>query len=125
VTIQLPEIFTLHGEDARLRPEEFGPKFRNRIAPGAGVAAVDYLRVHRRRQQLIHHMNEVMSQFDVLVTAGTYPAPSLVDAATQSQLNKVEITGPFSMTGFPALVDLYRVHDRWIASVDAGRRSTI
>jgi aspartyl-tRNA(Asn)/glutamyl-tRNA(Gln) amidotransferase subunit A len=103
VTIQLPEIFSLYGEDARLRPEEFGPKFRNRIAPGAGVAAVDYLRAQRRRQQLIHHMNEIMSRFDVLVTAGTYPARSLVDAATESQLNKVEITVPFSMTGFPAL----------------------
>jgi aspartyl-tRNA(Asn)/glutamyl-tRNA(Gln) amidotransferase subunit A len=103
VTIQLPEIFNLYGEDARLRPDVFGPKFRNRIAPGAEVAAVDYIRAQRRRLELIHHMKEVMSKFDVLVTAGTYPARSLIDAVAETQLNKVEITVPFSMTGFPAL----------------------
>jgi aspartyl-tRNA(Asn)/glutamyl-tRNA(Gln) amidotransferase subunit A len=103
VAIQLPEIFSLYGEDARLRPELFGPKFRNRIAPGVEVTAVDYIRAQRRREELIEHMKEVMSPFDVLVTAGTYPARSLAEVAAESQLNKVEITVPFSMTGFPAL----------------------
>ena len=103
VTIQLPEIFSIYGEDARLHPELFGPKFRNRIAPGGKVSAVDYLRAQRRRLELIEQMKETMAQVDVLVTAGTYPARSLVEVATESQLNKVEITVPFSVTGFPAL----------------------
>jgi aspartyl-tRNA(Asn)/glutamyl-tRNA(Gln) amidotransferase subunit A len=103
VTIQLPEIFSVYGEDARLCPELFGPKFRNRIAAGADVSAVDYVRAQRRRLELIENMWEVMAQFEVLVTAGTYPARNLVDVAAESQLNKVEITVPFSMTGFPAL----------------------
>jgi aspartyl-tRNA(Asn)/glutamyl-tRNA(Gln) amidotransferase subunit A len=103
VTIQLPEIFSLYGEDARLRPDLFGPKFRNRIAAGCDVSAVCYVRAQRRRLELIENMREVMQQFDVLVTAGNYPARNLVDVAAESQLNKVEITVPFSMTGFPAL----------------------
>ena len=103
VTIQLPEIFSLYGEDARIRPDLFGPKFRNRIAAGAHVSAVSYVRAQRRRLELIENMREVMAQFDVLVTAGNYPARNLVDVAAESQLNKVEITVPFSMTGFPAL----------------------
>jgi aspartyl-tRNA(Asn)/glutamyl-tRNA(Gln) amidotransferase subunit A len=103
VTIQLPEIFSVYGEDARLRPELFGSKFRNRIAAGADVSAVDYVRAQRRRLELIANMREVMAQYDVLVTAGTYPARNLVEVAAEAQLNKVEITVPFSMTGFPAI----------------------
>jgi aspartyl-tRNA(Asn)/glutamyl-tRNA(Gln) amidotransferase subunit A len=103
VTIQLPEIFSVYGEDVRRHPELFGPKFRNRIAAGADVGAVDYVRAQRRRLELIENMRRVMAQFDLLLTAGTYPARNLVEVAAESQLNKVEITLPFSMTGFPAL----------------------
>ncbi|OGB92348.1 MAG: hypothetical protein A3G35_14890 [candidate division NC10 bacterium RIFCSPLOWO2_12_FULL_66_18] len=103
VIIQTPEIFSLYGEDARDRPELFGPKFRNRIAPGDQIKAVDYVRAQQRRSELIRHMGKVMSKFDVLVTSGAYPAEKLVDVAAQSRLNKTEITVPFSVTGFPAI----------------------
>lgn len=103
VTIQMPEIFSLYGEDARNRPEAFGPKFRHRIATGDRIAAVDYFRAQQRRLELARHMAEVMSRFDVLVTSGPYPAERLAEVAAQTRLNKTEITVPFSVTGFPAL----------------------
>ncbi len=103
VIIQMPEIFSVYGKDVHDRPDLFGPKFRNRVAPGGRVMAVDYVRAQQHRMELIRQMGEVMSEFDVLVTSGTYPAQKLVDVAAESQLNKTEITVPFSMTGFPAL----------------------
>ena len=103
VTIQLPEIFSHYGDGARHRPELFGPKFRTRIASGDKVNAVDYVRAQRARLELTRHMHEVISSFDVLVTSGPYPARLLADVAAEQQRNKLEITVPFSMTGFPAI----------------------
>jgi aspartyl-tRNA(Asn)/glutamyl-tRNA(Gln) amidotransferase subunit A len=101
--IQMPEIFSLYGADARDHSDLFGPKFRNRIAPGGEVTAANYLQAQRRRSELTRQMSEAMIDFDVLVTSGPYPAGKLADIAGETQLNKVEITVPFSMTGFPVI----------------------
>jgi aspartyl-tRNA(Asn)/glutamyl-tRNA(Gln) amidotransferase subunit A len=103
VTIQTPEIYSLYGQQTREQPELFGPKFRNRIAPGAQIAAVDYVRAQRLRAELKQHMSDAMADVDVLLTSGPYPARDLNEAAADTRLNKVEITVPFSMTGFPAI----------------------
>ncbi len=104
VTVQLPEIFTVYGAEVRRRPEAFGPKFRQRIATGDRVSAVDYIRAQQIRREMTTEMASVMSGLDALVTCGAYaPAPRLDDVAAEAMPNKPEITVPFSMTGFPAL----------------------
>jgi aspartyl-tRNA(Asn)/glutamyl-tRNA(Gln) amidotransferase subunit A len=104
VTIQLPEIFSVYGEDVRRRPAEFGPKLRERIATGDRIAAVDYVRAQRFRRAMTTEMAEAIADVHVLVTCGAYgPAPLLRDVAGEPMRNKPEITVPFSMTGFPAI----------------------
>jgi aspartyl-tRNA(Asn)/glutamyl-tRNA(Gln) amidotransferase subunit A len=104
VAIQLPEIYAEHRAALTVRPTEFGAKFRARITPGAACLAIDYVAAQTRRRQLIRDMAAVMSRCDVLITAGPYgPAPRLVDVAADMTFNRPEITGPFNVTGFPAL----------------------
>jgi aspartyl-tRNA(Asn)/glutamyl-tRNA(Gln) amidotransferase subunit A len=102
--IQRPEIFSLYGEDARRRPQLFGPKFRARIDGGDRVTAVDYLRAQQQRRELIAEMAVAMSSVDALCTCGAYgPAPPLDDVAAAGMRNQAEITVPFSVTGYPAI----------------------
>ena len=104
VTIQLPEIFSVYGADVSQRPDEFGPKFRQRIAAGDRVRAVDYVRAQQTRRQMTTEMSEAMADLDALVTCGAYaPAPLLDEVAAEAMRNKPEVTVPFSMTGFPAI----------------------
>jgi len=103
VTVQLPEIFSIYGERVRAHPDRFGPKFRNRILAGGAVSAVDYVQAKARQRKLTEDMAQTMADLDVLVTAGSGPAPLLEESAAIAQLNRVEITVPFSFTGFPAL----------------------
>ena len=103
--IQWPEIFNLYGDEAERRPEAFGPKFRTRIAGGARIAAVDYLRAQERRRELTTQMAKVMSNRDALVTCGAYgPAAPLEEVAARPTRNQpADNTVPFSMTGYPAI----------------------
>ena len=103
VTIQLPEIYSLYGERTKKHPEDFGPKFRARIASGDRISAVDYVAAQKIRRELTAEMAGVLDGLDVLVTSGPYPASLLEESAAIGQLNRVEITVPFSMTGFPAI----------------------
>jgi aspartyl-tRNA(Asn)/glutamyl-tRNA(Gln) amidotransferase subunit A len=102
--IQRPEIFDLYGEDARIRPQLFGRKFRARIEGGDRVTAVDYVRAQRQRRELMGEMAAAMSTIDALCTCGAYgPAPRLADVAAATMRNQAEITVPFSVTGYPAI----------------------
>jgi aspartyl-tRNA(Asn)/glutamyl-tRNA(Gln) amidotransferase subunit A len=103
--IQWPEIFILYGDEARTRPENFGPKFRARIAGGDRVAAVDYVRAQDRRRELTRQMAAAMSSLDAVITCGAYgPALYLHDVAAQPTRNQPgDNTVPFNVTGYPAI----------------------
>jgi aspartyl-tRNA(Asn)/glutamyl-tRNA(Gln) amidotransferase subunit A len=102
--IQLPEIYAEYRDLLAARPDDFGAKVKARIMPAAALRAVDLVAAQARRRQLIRDMTAAMAPFDVLVTAGPYgPAPRLADVAADMVFNKPEITGPFNVTGFPAL----------------------
>jgi aspartyl-tRNA(Asn)/glutamyl-tRNA(Gln) amidotransferase subunit A len=53
---------------------------------------------------LTERMRRAMVDCSVLVTAGPGPAPRLEQAVATSNLNVPDLTLPFSLTGFPALV---------------------
>jgi len=103
VTIQLPEIYSLYGEEAQRRPQEFGPRFRERIARGEHVSAVDYVRAQEMRRVLTAEMAAAMDGVDALVTCGAPGPAAMLDDVAASRLGLREITVPFSVTGFPAL----------------------
>ncbi|MBF6048844.1 amidase [Streptomyces sp. NRRL B-1677] len=102
------EAFAVHQDDLRRRPRSFGRYTYQRVMPGAGIAAADYLRALDVRQWLKRRLDEtVFERHDVLVTVcgqttaarwsdfpENWPPPKLA--------NDMQ-TIPFSVTGHPAL----------------------
>jgi aspartyl-tRNA(Asn)/glutamyl-tRNA(Gln) amidotransferase subunit A len=104
--ITLSELYALHEHDIKTRPEQFGQSLRYRVLAGALVRAEDYLQSLRWRAELTAEVGQVMTEFDLLVTAGSFTsAPSLDRDELPTFLGaKIpSITGPFNTTGMPAL----------------------
>ncbi len=104
--ITLTEIYTIHENDLRTRPQDFGRSLRYRIMPGGLLRAEDYVQGMRWRNELTAMTLEAMRGFDVIITAGAFePAtpiaeenpPVVIGAKTPS------LTSPFNLTGMPAL----------------------
>ena len=54
--IQRPEIFSVYGDDAKLCPQAFGPRFRARIDEADRIPAIVYVQAQRRRRELTAEM---------------------------------------------------------------------
>jgi aspartyl-tRNA(Asn)/glutamyl-tRNA(Gln) amidotransferase subunit A len=104
LTIQRPELFFVHGEDVRSRPDAFGPKLRARMLEYANVKAVDYLEAKKRQRELTAETLQAMGGCDVLVTVGPGPATKIDDVAERANPNVPDVTLPFNLTGMPAVV---------------------
>jgi aspartyl-tRNA(Asn)/glutamyl-tRNA(Gln) amidotransferase subunit A len=66
-TIQKPEIFVEYAPALVQRPEEFGAKFRARIAPAPTISAVNYVEAQRTRQRLTAELSGLFERFDLLI----------------------------------------------------------
>lgn len=96
------------------RVELFDAGTRKRLARGAAVTAVDYLRALRGRALAQRDLLDVMDEagLDVLLTPGVgATAPHLDDLTVDVDGDRVPLqevvprnTSPFNLTGFPALV---------------------
>ena len=60
--IAVAELFTIHGEDLRTRPELFGASLRYRIIAGGLVRAEEYIQAMRLRTELARAMQAVMAR---------------------------------------------------------------
>ena len=104
LTIQRPEIYTIHEANLKTRPADYGASFIHRIRAGREARAVDYVTAQAARRELTRAVAAAMADVDVLITAGVLgPAPRIAENAGVSHLDKVEITVPFNVTGYPAL----------------------
>ena len=103
-TISSVELYTIHEQDLRTRPQDFGRILRNRILPGALIRAEDYQAALRWRTALTREQQAAFGRFDALITAG---ARTIADVADPNQLDRhgstQSITMPFSVSGVPAI----------------------
>jgi len=91
-TISIAELYAIHEEDLKTRPQDFGRILRNRVLPGALLRAEDYV------QAL------VLKRFDALLTAGALGVADPADPDLPDRLvSAPSITMPFSVGGLPAL----------------------
>lgn len=98
------ELFAVHAEDLRSRPDDFGADFLGRAMPACLLTAEDYVQASRERRRMAAEMEPIFERFDVLVTSGTYgPAPRIDAHRTISNWQKPSISTPFNVTGGPAL----------------------
>jgi aspartyl-tRNA(Asn)/glutamyl-tRNA(Gln) amidotransferase subunit A len=103
-TISIAELYTIHEQDMRTRPQDFGRILRNRILPGALIRAEDYQAALRWRTALAREQQVAFTTFDALITAA---ARNIADPAEPDRPDRLvtapSITMPFSVSGVPAI----------------------
>ena len=102
--IMLAEAYALHEKDFRERPQDFGHHMFARIALGAFLSAADYVEATRQRRELCIEFARALEDVDVVVSANsTGPAPRIDAIPTYSTFERASYTGPYNLTGSPAL----------------------
>jgi Asp-tRNA(Asn)/Glu-tRNA(Gln) amidotransferase A subunit family amidase len=102
-TIAVAELFTIHGEDLRRRPELFGASLRYRIIAGGLVRAEEYINAMHMRTDLARAMQAVMVTVDVVMLPTGEPAEKLRPLPPSSLFTRSSFTTPFNVGGNPAL----------------------
>jgi aspartyl-tRNA(Asn)/glutamyl-tRNA(Gln) amidotransferase subunit A len=103
-TISIAELYAIHEQDLKTRPQDFGRILRNRVLPGALIRAEDYVQALRWRTVLAREQALVVKRFDALLTAGALGVAEPADPNRPDRLVSVpSITMPFSVGGLPAL----------------------
>lgn len=100
--IAVSELFAIHGNDLRSRPEMFGQSMRYRIISGGLVRAEEYLLAQRARTDLARAMQDALAKVDVIMLPTGEPAERLQPVPPASLFNP-SYTSPFSVSGNPAL----------------------
>jgi 2-dehydropantoate 2-reductase len=104
--IILYEAWQVHGELASLDPSHFGPETLRLLNAGSAVTREQYDAALARRAELLEAAGEWYRDVDVLLT----PAAPYVAPATTPPIDTPEgqaegmFTGPFNVTGDPAVV---------------------
>lgn len=101
--IAMAELFSIHEQDLRTRPELFGASLRYRIMGGALLRAEDYVQSMRMRTQLAAAMQAAYTQVDLIVLPCAEPAGKLAPTSPQWMFEQPNYTTPFNSSGNPAL----------------------
>ena len=101
--IAVAELFTIHGENLRKRPELFGASLRYRIIAGGLVRAEDYIQAQRLRSELARSLQSVLSTVDLLMLPTGEPAGKLEPVPPSTLFTRPSFTSPFNVGGNPAL----------------------
>lgn len=101
--IAMSELFAIHAEDLRRRPEKFGASLRYRIIAGGLIRAEDYLQASRLRTTLAQAMQAALREVDVIMLPAGEPARTLQPQPPDSLFTKRGYTTAFNVGGNPAL----------------------
>jgi Asp-tRNA(Asn)/Glu-tRNA(Gln) amidotransferase A subunit family amidase len=104
--IILFEAWQVHGELASSTPSHFGPETLRLINSASGVTREQYESALARRAELLGAAREWYRDIDVLLTPSTpYVAPATTPPIdTPEGQAEGMFTGPFNLTGDPAIV---------------------
>jgi aspartyl-tRNA(Asn)/glutamyl-tRNA(Gln) amidotransferase subunit A len=102
----LSEVYELHRETLRDRPQEYGEGIRTRIYMGALVTAADFQRGQRLRARLRREIMALLEDVEALVFPGhAAPAQRFADVATgQIIVPGSRYTNVWNLLGLPAVV---------------------
>jgi aspartyl-tRNA(Asn)/glutamyl-tRNA(Gln) amidotransferase subunit A len=106
-----PEATEYHLTSLRERADDYSAGVRERLELGAITPAVSYIRAQRLRRQIVEKMTSAFAAVDVIAmpTAPTAAIPLDEDLSTSDDADPdllaatINFTGPFDLTGFPAL----------------------
>ena len=101
--LAISELFTIHADDLRKRPELFGASLRYRIIAGGLVRAEDYIQAMRLRTELARSLQAVLSTVDLLMLPTGEPAKKLEPVHPSTLFTQPSLTAAFNVGGNPAL----------------------
>ena len=97
------EIFSIHYDNLKSRPGDFGRDFLGRILPACMFQAADYVQASREHRRIIAEVRPLYGKYDVLLTAGFGPAPRLDAHRTTNFWQKPNVFTPSNVFGGPSL----------------------
>ena len=103
-TIHNFEVFRSHRAQLELSPHAFGERCRRALERGATLQQTEYDHAILARTGFVAAVDELLTSFDLLVTAVTVAPACRID--DESELERVSRSGlrlPFNLTGHPAL----------------------
>src|SRR5690606_32056522 len=100
----LSEAYAYHHMDMASRWGDYGRGLRNMVCRAAMYTAADYVQAQRFRAWFARRAAEVMATVDILITPTIFePAALVAEMAMTKRLVQPSYTGPFNLTGYPAL----------------------
>ncbi len=98
------ESFSVHAENLRRRPLDFGAIALERFVVGAGITAADLLQAYKVRRELTEAVNVAFKKFDAVITAGILGTAPRFDEQSGPVTDGVPIkTMRYNVTGHPAM----------------------
>jgi aspartyl-tRNA(Asn)/glutamyl-tRNA(Gln) amidotransferase subunit A len=99
------ELYSVHEQVLRSDPSQFGNDFLGRESLAAiMISGADVIRSQRQRRIMMAEMEPIYAKYDILITAGPGPAPTLESWRTIMFWHGASLATPFNVTSGPALV---------------------
>jgi aspartyl-tRNA(Asn)/glutamyl-tRNA(Gln) amidotransferase subunit A len=103
VIIGETEIYSIHYDDLKSRPGQFGRDFLGRVLPACLFQAADYVSAAREHRRILAGVAPLYDRHDVLLAAGFGPAPRLDAYRTANFWQKASVFTPANAFGGPSL----------------------
>jgi aspartyl-tRNA(Asn)/glutamyl-tRNA(Gln) amidotransferase subunit A len=103
VVIAETEIYTIHYDNLKTRPGDFGRDFLGRVLPACLFQSSDYVQASREHRRMIAAVRPLYEKYDVLLAAGFGPAPRLDAHRTVTFWQKSNVFTPSNVWGGPSL----------------------
>ncbi len=103
VLIGETEIYSIHYDNLKSRPGDFGRDFLGRILPACLFQASDYVQASREHRRIIAAVRPLYEKYDILLAAGFGPAPRLDAHRTATFWQKTNVFTPSNVFGGPSL----------------------
>ncbi len=106
LNVLLPEASVIHADWMATRPQDYAPFTRTQIELGFAVPAVTHVRAQQYRRHLTRQYLEVLNHVNAILSptvAFVAPFEDPVFAADDAGAAEARRTGPYNLTGLPAL----------------------
>src|SRR4051812_21253405 len=103
VLIGESEIYSIHLDNLKSRPGDFGRDFLGRVLPACLFQSSDYVQASREHRKIIASIRPLYEKYDVLLAAGFGPAPRLDQHRTATFWQKSNVFTPSNVWGGPSL----------------------
>jgi aspartyl-tRNA(Asn)/glutamyl-tRNA(Gln) amidotransferase subunit A len=103
VIIAESEIYSIHYDNLKSRPGDFGRDFLGRVLPACLFQSSDYVQASREHRRIMADIKPLYQKYDVLLAAGFGPAPRIDAHKTATFWQKTNVFTPSNVFGGPSL----------------------